>query len=270
MYPGDPAAAPEMVYNCRCTLIADLIDYPAQDAKRRVGSVGSPTIRDMTFAQWAGWRKNQEISLSGYKPLTSKDLDANMDVKVSGRVRWIVDGAGKKVTRDFPIMDDYLHLVGFGSQEIGNPASAEMRITPEGYVGQVISLNYRMWSDLPGLRRFIKSEAETGGHIRAKSVEAIITHEYGHVAYNCALLRMLGYTGQGKLTEGQRRRIPQVRDWLDDQIKSVWEEYDDEQLSARAADGYAEMAAEAFSDFYSGRKSDFSRAVVMMFKEMLK
>ncbi len=60
MYPGDPAAAPEMVYNCRCTLIADLIDYPAQDAKRRVGSVGSPTIRDMTFAQWAGWKRQGE------------------------------------------------------------------------------------------------------------------------------------------------------------------------------------------------------------------
>lgn len=35
MYPGDPNAAPEMVYHCRCTLTANLLRYPDQNAMRR-------------------------------------------------------------------------------------------------------------------------------------------------------------------------------------------------------------------------------------------
>ena len=53
-YPGDPHAAPEMVYNCRCTMIGDLVDYPDTDedgVQRRDNITGQP-IKDMTFKDW--------------------------------------------------------------------------------------------------------------------------------------------------------------------------------------------------------------------------
>lgn len=56
MYPGDPSAAPELVYNCRCTLISDVDDWPAENAQRR-DNENRVNIENMTFAEWAGWKK---------------------------------------------------------------------------------------------------------------------------------------------------------------------------------------------------------------------
>lgn len=52
MYPGDPAAAPCMVYNCRCTTIAHLPDFPAENARRRDDDPKRVPIKDMTFEEW--------------------------------------------------------------------------------------------------------------------------------------------------------------------------------------------------------------------------
>ena len=48
-YPGDPHAAPEMVYNCRCTMTTELDDYPSS-FNRRVQESGE-VIADQTYNQ---------------------------------------------------------------------------------------------------------------------------------------------------------------------------------------------------------------------------
>lgn len=62
MYPGDRNARPANVYNCRCTLVAHLLDYPDEDAKRRPNlqeygdALPQKPIKDMTYAEWAHWK----------------------------------------------------------------------------------------------------------------------------------------------------------------------------------------------------------------------
>lgn len=63
MFPGDPDANPSNVYNCRCTLISRLIDYPSKNAKRRPNEqqlgdaeVQKP-IKDMTYQEWVKWKE---------------------------------------------------------------------------------------------------------------------------------------------------------------------------------------------------------------------
>ena len=46
LYPGDPRAAGEMIYNCRCTLVADLPKY-GKDLERNESKLG-----DMTYEEW--------------------------------------------------------------------------------------------------------------------------------------------------------------------------------------------------------------------------
>lgn len=62
-YPGDPDAEPEMVYNCRCTMIQI---YPgiehksvrrAYDEPDETGHRESYTVEDMTYKEWKEWKE---------------------------------------------------------------------------------------------------------------------------------------------------------------------------------------------------------------------
>ena len=47
MYPGDPWAEPEMVYNCRCTMVTELDKYPSEYKS-------STYDKKMSFDEWVG------------------------------------------------------------------------------------------------------------------------------------------------------------------------------------------------------------------------
>lgn len=63
MYPGDPSAAPEMVYNCRCTMIAEVEGAPKPPnplRRARDPETGKNiVIPDMTYAQWESWKSSE-------------------------------------------------------------------------------------------------------------------------------------------------------------------------------------------------------------------
>jgi hypothetical protein len=59
MFPGDPNASPHMVYNCRCTLVADIPGVPDSAQRRAIDpETGESVLVDnMTYAEWAGWKE---------------------------------------------------------------------------------------------------------------------------------------------------------------------------------------------------------------------
>lgn len=61
-FPGDPQGRAEEIYNCRCTLVADLDGVETTDAQR--WSIDPETgervlVGNITYTEWAGWKETK-------------------------------------------------------------------------------------------------------------------------------------------------------------------------------------------------------------------
>lgn len=62
-FPADPTAAPWLVYNCRCTLVADLDDYP--EAYQRYDNIDGVPVDQMTYKEWYEAKSVPKVSGTG-------------------------------------------------------------------------------------------------------------------------------------------------------------------------------------------------------------
>jgi uncharacterized protein with gpF-like domain len=62
MYPGDPKADPAMIYNCRCTMIAQIQGFERDINANRVINAYNDDGTQMTYAEWKkGKEKPRDI-----------------------------------------------------------------------------------------------------------------------------------------------------------------------------------------------------------------
>lgn len=78
MYPGDTSAPGYLVYNCRCTLIAAVEGVDTSTAQRRARNADTgqtEVISNMSYAEWAGWKKDTKQVASVAKSDIIKETD---------------------------------------------------------------------------------------------------------------------------------------------------------------------------------------------------
>ena len=84
MYPGDTSAPGYLVYNCRCTLIAAVDGVDTSSAQRRARNADTgetEVISNMSYAEWAGWKKDTKQVASAAKSAIIKETDKPVSYK---------------------------------------------------------------------------------------------------------------------------------------------------------------------------------------------
>lgn len=99
MYPGDSSAPGYLVYNCRCTQIAEVDGEDTSSGGRRARNPETGEwvlVKDMTYAEWAGWKeKSGKTALNDLKGL-AKPVTINSIERVKALPSGILDEAGQK------------------------------------------------------------------------------------------------------------------------------------------------------------------------------
>lgn len=83
-FPGDPQGPPWEIYNCRCTLIAAVEGVDTSTAQRRARNADTgktEVISNMTYAEWAGWKKDTKQVASAAKSDIIKETDKPVSYK---------------------------------------------------------------------------------------------------------------------------------------------------------------------------------------------
>lgn len=106
-YPGDPEGPAREVYNCRCTLVGDLEDYPSE--YERYDNIDGKPVKEMTYKDWYEVKYKQQY-MGKFKPSSTVDYS-----KYGGKEALEIM---KKYDYDFDKwlhnsdFDDYANLVG--------------------------------------------------------------------------------------------------------------------------------------------------------------
>lgn len=99
-FPGDPQAAADLVYNCRCTLIAAVDNVDTSSAKRRAidpKTGESVVIDDTSYSEWAGWK--QDVKSSNGSGIQAMDESASSEqFDLARRVWGKADGQKYRVS----------------------------------------------------------------------------------------------------------------------------------------------------------------------------
>lgn len=106
-FPGDPEGPAREVYNCRCTLVGDLEDYPSE--YERYDNIDGKPVKEMTYKDWYEAKYKQQYQ-GKFKPSSTVDYS-----KYGGREALEIM---KKYDYDFDkwlqdsSIDDYMDLLG--------------------------------------------------------------------------------------------------------------------------------------------------------------
>lgn len=215
-YPGDPEAHPSLVYNCRCTLVGDLVDYPS--TYERYDNVAGKPIKNMTYKQWkkAKTKTGADIKAkSRFIPVKNKEEAKQALLKLFTSVddsflknneTLIVNNTNQllELNQRFGALTEDNH----GSIS-GKPYGRAVAWTSSSFApnanNTTLSLSNKFYSKEAKLLQIEKEGLETFWSMPCaddKISVCTITHEYGHILESFISRRRQDWTAMAEKTQG--------------------------------------------------------------------
>lgn len=219
MYPGDPTAHPSMTYNCRCTLVGDLDDYPSE--YERYDNIDGKPVSEMTYRQWemakgAQYSKSKVVQFNQVGIGACRTVQEVNDLlngagvfRVSNSSKSKADLTGCDLDSARAIASAYEQVFARYPQLIGklDPPNAQpvgMKrntyawcYTRDNGRVEVNPDRFNNWGDL--VRSYAR-DVRSGWHPYGTTAESIIVHELGHAIDGLLVREGIagGYTASGE------------------------------------------------------------------------
>ena len=208
MFPGDTSAPGYLVYNCRCTLVAALDGIDTSTAQRRARNADTgqtEVISNMSYAEWAGWKKsvNTDALTIAIEKIRSADSVSAVSNIMQERTKKTVNLSGMDLDLAKENMEQILRLgneYGYHFSEIvttsGRAALGEVRRS--GARAERVSLQYpkKYYKDQSSLFAELRKSAAAGESPRLGRRQIGVyttTHEFAHTLSEELTSRLYGY-----------------------------------------------------------------------------
>lgn len=208
MFPGDTSAPGYLVYNCRCTLVAALDGIETSTAQRRARNADTgqtEVISNMSYAEWAGWKKsvNTDALTIAIEKIRSADSVSAVSNIMQERTKKTVNLSGMDLDLAKENMEQILRLgneYGYHFSEIvttsGRAALGEVRRS--GARAERVSLQYpkKYYKDQSSLFAELRKSAAAGESPRLGRRQIGVyttTHEFAHTLSEELTSRLYGY-----------------------------------------------------------------------------
>lgn len=186
-YPGDPFGAPEEVYNCRCTMIAEVEGFSIETPKT------SPKLGDMSFDEWVGEHEKRETVED------TQNTTTNVEPVEQQRQQWIsaiMDAAPQKQLTDEQLQelqeilggmrDEHLYLY---SEMVQMQGDNRYHYTDQGahYSPSLkrvnMDINSRYWEECMNKYKTPAGAWNTKFHEEMHQLDHILGRMYSKTAY---------------------------------------------------------------------------------------
>lgn len=301
MYPGDSSAPGYLVYNCRCTQVSVLDDVDTSGGMRwaRDPVTGeSVLVKDMTYAEWAGWKETEPQRPSFTPATTIEEAQKYADkfvesykTKYSGKVDYSgidieyangMNRAFTEVLEQYAVPNKMRNIVPFNTRE-------------KRFKDTTAEAAYQ-WglSDFYYNKKYLKSAKAMAAHKKEyadllekvlPNIDKAIEINEGKSGTTAALqlryLKALKSTGRTNVFEPDAygTTIHELGHYLDDQIFTKAEKESgldmaesfnkySGKISAYATSSRQEYVAESFAAYWKGEKDIIDPKLFDMFERL--
>jgi hypothetical protein len=301
MYPGDTSAPGYLVYNCRCTQIAEVDGEDTSSGGRRAidpETGESVLVEDITYAEWAGWKKEQAIvkekaelnlhSMQDCKEALLNDIGFNL--VEDSFVRNVDERLAIDCTKQLHNLEQTFGAV---KKSTGSICSVSGGRATDAYVGakvtdptnQNLSLCPIAFNSYKSNVAETLSQIESGYIMPALKENASIytvTHEYGHMVQNTVIKKAMEDYGLEKLKatidyskKTEKAIFKQYKKiWADTEKRCCAEILDiakeanvnfklGDNISRYGRTNYAEFFAEVFANSQLGAPNELGKAMLV-------
>lgn len=193
MYPGDPEAHPSMIYNCRCTMVGDLDDYPSQ--YKRYDNINGVPIENMTYEEWYEAKEgitrvnSFQSALGAAKTVNEVNTLMNSQGWFDEKYRTWADLTGcdldsaKSIAASYQqVFEKYPKLKGRFKPPDAQPYGMGDNTYAWCFIrnGGKVQVNPKKYSNWRELVRHYEEDISSNWHPEGTTAESIVVHEIGH------------------------------------------------------------------------------------------